>query len=172
MNVTKNSKGFSLIELITVMAIMGILLSIVSLNFSSWQRKSQIERETRELYADINAARTESIFRKTRHRFTFQPNSYIYKRYSSENEPYTAGTEILSRNVTYQLTRETGGDISDYSIEFDARGLVTGQNFSSPNLTLRVNPVSSGAMFDCLIIHVARTNLGKMNNDGTACEPN
>lgn len=165
MRADMKNNGFSLIELIVTMAIMGILFGIATLSFFDWQRKAQIERQTREMHTDINSARMESIFRKTRHRVTFQPSSYVLRRYSSENEADTAGTIINSRNVTYQLTRVTGGDLSDVSIEFDARGLLTGSNFS-----LRVNPVASGASFDCLIIHVARTNMGKMKDDGTSCD--
>jgi prepilin-type N-terminal cleavage/methylation domain-containing protein len=170
MRADMNSNGFSLLELIVTMAIMGILFGIATLSFFDWQRKSQIERQTREMHTDINSARMESIFRKTRHRVTFQPSSYVLRRYSSDNENYAAGTIINSRNVAYQLTRELGGDISDYSVEFDARGLLTGANFSSPNLILRVNPVASGSSFDCIIIHVARTNMGRMKDDGTSCD--
>lgn len=156
--------GFALTELIVVIALIGILLGISSLNFFNWQRKSQIERQTRELFTDINTARTESIYRKTRHRITFQPTSYVFKRYSSDDEDSAAGTTISSRTVAYQLTLETGLSIADYSVEFDSRGFLTGENFSSPNLTLRLNPVSSGAAFDCIIIHTVRTNMGKMEN--------
>ena len=154
----RQESGFSLIELIIVMAIMGILLSIVTINFNDWQKKAQIERQTRELQADLNSARTESVFRKTRHRITFQPNNYAFKRYSSENEADSAGTTITSRNVTYQMTRESGSSIDGASIEFDMRGL------TSNNLTLNLNPVGTGAIFDCIVIHVARTNMGKMEN--------
>lgn len=154
--------GFALTELITVLALIGIMLGIATMNFHQWQVKSGIERQTRELFTDINAARSESIFRKTRHRITFQPNSYVFKRYSSEDEDTDAGTVLNSRRLPYGLTREAGQDISDYSLEFDLRGLLTGANFSSANLTLRINPVDSGAAFDCIIVHTARTNLGKM----------
>ena len=159
-----NRAGFALLELIVILVIMGTLLSIVSLNFNTMQRKSQIESQTRELFTNLNSARTESIYRKTRHRFTFEPGSYVFKRYSSDNEAYTAGTTVVSRNVSYQITKEGGQDITDSAVEFDARGFVTGANFSSPNLTLRINPVDSGAAYNCIVIHTARTNLGKMEN--------
>lgn len=161
-----NKHGFSLIELIITMVIIGILLGIASINFFDWQRKSYIERQTKELHTDLNSARMESVFRKSRHRITFQPSSYVLRRYTSDNEASAAGTIINSKNVSYLFTRETGGDISDASVEFDARGLLTGAN----GFVLRVNPVASGAAFDCLIIHVARTNMGKMKDDGTSCE--
>lgn len=159
------NNGFSLIELIVTMAIMGILFGIATLSFFDWQRKAQIERQIMEMHTDINSARMESIFRKTRHRVTFQPSSYVLRRYSSENEDDAAGTIINSRNVAYKLTRLNGGDLSDVSVEFGARGLLSGINFS-----LRVDPVASGASFDCIIIHVARTNMGKMKDDGTSCD--
>jgi len=156
--------GFALTELIIVIAIIGILLGIVSLNFSDWQRKNAIEKQTRELFTEINNARTEAIFRKLTQRVTFQPSSYVFKRYSTDNEAYTAGTTVLSRNLPYLLSLENGDSIADRSVEFNMRGLTTGANFSSSNLTLRVNPANSGASVDCIIIHIARTNLGKMNN--------
>jgi type II secretion system protein H len=159
-----NKKGFALIELMVVIVIIGLLLAIVTLNFSDWQRKTQIEKQTRELYTDINTARTEAIFRKKIHRITFQPGSYVFKRYSTENEPYTAGTVLLTKNFVNQLALENGGSIADRSLEFNMRGMTTGANVSSSNFTLRVNPVGTSAMVDCVIIHVARTNMGKMEN--------
>lgn len=163
---TMNKTGFSLIELIVTMAIIGTLLAIVSLDFHSMQKKSQIESKTREIYNDLNEARLNSIYQKKIHRIVFQPNSYVMKRYSSENEDRTdGGTVLYTKNTSYQLSRVNGGSIADIYYEFDLRGFTAGVT----NNTVYVNPVNSGAMFDCVVIHIARTNMGQgvdSDNDG------
>lgn len=160
-----NRAGFSLLELIVILVIMGVLLSIVSINFSGWQKKHQIESKTREIFNDLNEARLNSIYLKKRHSIVFQPNNYVMKQYSSENESRTAsGSKIvMSKNSTYQISKVNGGSIADRIFEFDVRG------FTNDLDTIYVNPVKSGAMFDCIVISNARTNMGQgvdSDNDG------
>jgi len=54
-------RGFSLMELMVVLAIFATLLSIATLDFNAMTKKAQIERQTRELFADLNQARTDSF---------------------------------------------------------------------------------------------------------------
>lgn len=156
-----NNKGFSLVELIVIIAIMGTLMAIVTLDFNSMQRKAQIERQTRELFADLNQARIDSVHRKLRHSIVMQPDSYTFKRYSSENESRNTGTILSTRNVSYQITKRTGASAADDITEFDIRG------FTNDDDTFRINPVGTAAQVDCIVISVGRTNLGKM--EGTTC---
>jgi prepilin-type N-terminal cleavage/methylation domain-containing protein len=51
------NNGFSIIELVVVVGIIGLLLSIVSINFGQWQLKSNIERQANEMYMEIAEAR-------------------------------------------------------------------------------------------------------------------
>ena len=156
-----NRRGFSLIELIIVMAIIGTIMAIATVNFNSWQRKATIERQTRELHADLNTARTDSIFRKTRHSIVLNPNNYILKRYSSPDEDPTAGgTVILRKDVSYVIS-PLSGTFTDLHIVFDTRGFVVALNPPA----IKVNPSASGAAFDCIVISTGRTNLGKVESN-------
>jgi len=157
-----HSTGFSLIELLVVIVIMGILATMGTLNFNSWQQKVQIERQTRELFADLNQARVDSIHRKQRHSIIMQPSSYTFRRYSSENENRSSAivdqTLVQTRNVSYQISKGDGSTVVNEITEFDIRG------FTNDNGTFRINPVGTEAHFDCIIIAIGRTNMGKMEN--------
>ena len=153
--------GFSLIELVVIIAIISILLTIATLNFSAWQRKAQIESKTREICDSLNEARLNSMYMKQRHRITFQQNSYVLKRYANDDD--ATGTDIYTRQTSYNLSLASGASIADIFFEFDIRGLTTDLN------TIYINPVASGAVSDCIVIHNARTNMGQgtdANNDG------
>lgn len=167
--------GFTLVELIIVMVIGGILIAIVSLNFNNMSRKAKIEQITRELLADINLARSESIFRGKRHSIVINPTAtgYAFRRYSSLDESRTSTAPnpatatippygiITTKNLNYGLSQEAGTPFADPIFEFDRNGFTT--NFN----TIRVNPVGSGAAFDCVVVSETRTNIGIM--EGGSC---
>lgn len=157
----QGNRGFSLVELMIVVAIIGISAAIATLNFNQWTKKTNIEKQARELHADLNDARMQSVFLKKRHRIIMQPTSYLFKRYSSENEASAAGQTLSNKTVSYQMTTAAGGNIADIFFEFDTRGFTSNLN------TIRVNPASVGAAFDCVVISNTRTNLGRM--EGANC---
>lgn len=158
-----NARGFSLVELVVIIAIMTTLMTIATMDFNAWQKKAQIERQTRELFTDLNKARIDSLHSKHRHSIVMQPDSYTFKIYSSNNESRFAGTDIQTRKVSYQITKRTGSTAANDVIEFDIRG------FTNDNDTYRINPIGTAAQVDCIIIATGRTNLGKMENG--ACVP-
>ena len=99
-------------ELIVTIAIMGIVTSIATLSFNTWQGKSKMESQVRELYADLVDARSKAFTQKKVHGIVFQPSSYVMKSYSSESEYSNStkaaenGTEILSKTPALEQQKE------------------------------------------------------------------
>jgi prepilin-type N-terminal cleavage/methylation domain-containing protein len=169
--VIRSTSGFSLLELVAAITIMSIVIAISTLSFHSWQVKSKIEAQTRELFTDISEARTNAFTQKKVYGIVFQPTSYVMKTYSSEAEYKTNATAaangrvVASKSLKYGLTTQTGADISDSSVVFDTSGLAVSWFIGR---TIFVNPVTEPAALNCVVIYASRVNMGKIN--GTSCE--
>ncbi len=156
-----------MVELIITIAIMAIVMSISTMSFNSWVKKSHIEKQIRELFTDLSEARSRAFHEKKRFRVTFQPSGYVIKNYSSEAEPATAGKTISDKSLKFGLTSKNASgsdlavDITDKFVEFDTRG------WAQNNFTVIVNPLTVDSALNCLVIYDTRVNMGKIN--GTAC---
>ena len=166
--------GFSLIELIIVVAIIGISASIASFSFKTWQTKQLYEKQISEIFTDLNEARIRAVTQKRVHGIIFQPSTYVMKSYSSEVEyKYSAdavanGNVIFTKNLTYGLTKKIDGgssiaaSIANTSVLFDTRG------YTDDWFTVVQNPVTLTDRINCIAISAGRTNAGKIN--GTNCD--
>jgi prepilin-type N-terminal cleavage/methylation domain-containing protein len=162
-----NNRGFSIVELVVVIGIMGILLSIVTLDFNSMQNKSFIEKQCREFVSDVVSLRMQAMTRKQQHMITINSNNYIFTRYTSPaDDGLSATSRILNKNSTYTLTDTSGTAYSGSNIIIDERGFTgSGASFGQ---TIVVGPAVSKASVNCVVISNARVNAGKMN--GANCE--
>ena len=148
--------GFSLIELLIVIAIIGIILAIGSINFHSWQLKAQVESQTRTLFATLNQARVDAFQFKQPRSVVLQTDGYTFNTYTDENQARTAGTAVQKQTVTFTLTEPSGP--SDNVTLFDVRG------YTSDTGTFQFNSTGTGANVDCVVVDQGRTNIGKMTN--------
>lgn len=158
-----DSRGFTLTELVVVVAIFTFLLGLATLQFNSWQIKAGIDTQTRELLADLSDARLGAMQTKGSRTAIVSPTSVAFRSYTT-NEPVTLATGRLLFTKTLKHSILTAGNIgfnsNGFTDDFDS-------TFSS-NQTIVAQPTGTAAAIDCLTVSQTKINVGKYIN-GTGC---
>lgn len=149
----RREAGFSLVELIVIMAIIGILLAIVTMNFSSMNRKSNVESQVKRMHSDLITIRAEALFQKRERAVTITGSSFSI---------YSSGVTTVSPKSVTTLKYPV---MTAVTINFDTGGMA--DSFATPG-ALCVNGGTEPAV-DSIIIGKSMLYMGK-RNDGATCE--
>ncbi|TMA52728.1 MAG: prepilin-type N-terminal cleavage/methylation domain-containing protein, partial [Deltaproteobacteria bacterium] len=68
-------EGFTLLELLVVVAMLGILGSLVSLQVAPLLSRTRLDRGARQVAADLQLVRMKAIAQNRRFRITFRPST-------------------------------------------------------------------------------------------------
>lgn len=155
-----NRSGFSLIELIVVISIIAILLALGTLNFNQWVTNRNIEREVKEMYADLMAARQRSMVTGMNNAMVpITTTNFKFKKYSSASEDRTTqGVLVTQKNVPYAMVMSPSN-----TVEFNGRGLA---DVSSDGTMICVFSNSTPSL-DALVVTRSRINMGRILNQGS-----
>lgn len=160
----RDIQGFSLIELIIVIAIIGVLFALAGIEFNNWIKRYNVESEIKEMYVDLMNTRARAMQRNRTHFIIFATNTYtVYE----DTNPAPDGdgtlqtgsdTQVASLSRTIQDTINWTGS---GNISFDSRGL------ASPAGSLYLS-TTSVPEYDCIVVYYTRLNLGKWS--GSNCD--
>ncbi|MEJ2099451.1 MAG: GspH/FimT family pseudopilin [Desulfobacterales bacterium] len=93
----RKDSGFSIVELMTVIAIISILAGIAVPSYISWRANSQLNRAALDVYGNLQRAKSEAVKRNALCAVTFSANDYtVYM--DNGNLLYDAGEEVISSN--------------------------------------------------------------------------
>ena len=153
-----NNRGFSLMELMIVVAIIGILSAIVSYEFNKTLTKSDIESQTKQMYTDIMAVRLDALYSK--HPRTVAITGTAFRVYSSS---FATGSPTSQTTLKFPAVWDSGGS----QVTFDARGLL----ISSADRAICIDPssdlaVANPAAQDSIMVSTALISMGKRQSGG------
>lgn len=122
--------GFSLVELVVVIAVMVTLMAIGGLVYSKMTRKTGIESQVKAMYADLMTARSQALYRKSCRYVTMAGTQFsVYTSSSCGATAPTTGA-IVQKTLKYGLS----SNITD-SICFDWRGVANRVNSTNTDMS-------------------------------------
>lgn len=133
----RNSRGFTIIELIVVIAIMGVLMAIAIPNFSQWTTNYRLKAAAREIYSNFQKARIEAI----------KTNSNVVVSFNLGADTYQVFVDNGGTTGTASDDTQNGDERILDTVSMPAGVVLDSVNFSggstTPGFTARGLPLSN-----------------------------
>jgi prepilin-type N-terminal cleavage/methylation domain-containing protein len=124
----KRTCGFSLIEVVISIAILGIFIALLSHSFTNQAPKYQLKKATWEIYSRLNYARYKAIYRGMKYKVSFESNSYVLEKFDehkaewrTEQRSFLDGVTITANNSPIFHPRGTVSNLASITVE-NSRG--------------------------------------------------
>ncbi len=120
--------GFTLIEVMVVVAVMAILIAVALPPFVNWRNSLGYRQTARGMTAILREARSRAITRNLQQMVVFKPNSSSYSLLSSSDRAYNTQENGWALDQTQQIpaTVTIGGNDgtsrANVSVQFNPNG--------------------------------------------------
>lgn len=148
------ARGYSLVEMVIVIAVISILLAVGTIGFNAYARRYRAEAQTRMIYSELQKARGKAAFeRRQLQVMMFADRLEVYSSLAGNGAAPSASLSLSSPVVMSSTVK---------IIVFDGRGLTSDLG------SVCLADAGTGSAVDSVVIHKVRTSIGKKDK-GDAC---
>ncbi len=151
-------RGVSHIELVVVMAAVGIFVAALGFYYDIWIKRYAVEKIVKELYMDMMHARTMAITCGREHYIVLYNRSYSVVEDANDSGKHDTGDRTLP-NYPKQLEHPIEWNNTGNELIFDRKGIMPKWR------TIRV--IAAEADFNCIKISQSRIIMGQY--EGAEC---
>lgn len=102
MPIHKYKNGFTLIEVVISIFIIGILVGLVSFSFARQIPKYRLLQGVREIHSRMNQARYQAIFSGTKMRINIDHSGYRLEKYDQDRKEWLSGPKHVLEGITIE----------------------------------------------------------------------
>lgn len=162
-----HERGFTLAELMVVIAVIGILLGIAAVSYKSMQERYTVEQEIKGIYADVMNARMQAMQQSSALFTVFTTTQYTVYKDSSPAPDGNGALDPASDTVVLRKSLSPKYPLlatwpTASPLRFSSKGLVA----TGSSGTVRLSTTAESE-YDCIFVEEIKTTLGKWN--GTKC---
>ena len=114
LDAANDQKGFSLLELILVVVMIGLLFSVAAVSIVRSVSGAEIRNAARELTAGLRHARGQAIIQREQKVFTVDTDARIWRAGDEDSVTLPEGLDITLNTARSELTGEGAGGIRFY----------------------------------------------------------
>lgn len=185
------NKGFTLVELLVVVAIVGITVIVLGFQFIGWLARYKVESQVKTMHTDLMSARQRAMEKNISYVVQLSANSYVICEDTNGNSACDAPAETTSSGTSQALSKnglryrlnwvlDLGAPPNPPAdtIVVDRRGVLA---CIDPDVTCTgtiwlTNPDTGNLYgdadvdYDCIALSAVRINAGKYNATTFVCD--